>query len=151
MKTRQNIEVGAGAVIRASDGGWLGGCSWKVTARTSAEVELLAIKGGMLVAINARYKKVTMETDAQSLKGILEDLKKSGTHEFAAILKDIGELLKGACKFEFNYIRREANEVAHHLAKLAQQLEGHIMTHDSVPPCARLAYEKNLKDSNDSS
>ncbi|XP_021767690.1 uncharacterized protein LOC110732085 [Chenopodium quinoa] len=139
--------AGAGAVIRDLYATWMTGGSWKIRARSVAEAELLAIKGGMELAINENLKKVTIETDAQSLKGTLESIGKHGTHELAAILRDIGEMLKGTCKFDFTYVKREANQVAHQLAKLAIEMEEEIIKHNTIPVGARNAYENDMVES----
>ncbi|XP_021758594.1 uncharacterized protein LOC110723552 [Chenopodium quinoa] len=145
---RSEENAGAGAVIRDLYAGWMVRGSWKFKARNPEEAELLAIKGGMELAIKEELRKVTVETDAQSLKSTtIEHIDKQERHELAAILSDIGELLKGPCKFDFKYIRREANTVAHRLAQLAFVMEEEIILHNSVPAFVKNAYEIDMVES----
>ncbi|XP_021724900.1 uncharacterized protein LOC110692208 [Chenopodium quinoa] len=138
---RNDGRVGAGAIVRGSDGGWFFGKSWKTKARNPAEAELLAIRGGMQMVIDAGLKDAIIETDAQTLKSTLQDVGKQGTHELSAILKDVQVLLNKGCDFEFNYADREANNAAHYLAKLAVEMDDYMKLYDEPSTSVKDVYE----------
>ncbi|XP_021774621.1 uncharacterized protein LOC110738519 [Chenopodium quinoa] len=105
------------------------------------------MRGGMQMVVDAGFKEAVLETDAKSLKTTIEDVGKQGTHELAVILKDMQELLNKGCRFEFSYVSRDVNNVAHYLAKLAMDVDGLMLIHDDPPNCVKDVYEADLRGS----
>uniref|UniRef100_A0A803LLL4 Uncharacterized protein n=1 Tax=Chenopodium quinoa TaxID=63459 RepID=A0A803LLL4_CHEQI len=142
---QEKARVAAGGVVRDSDGRWIFGKSWKTKARTPAEADLLAMRGGMQMVIDAGFHYTVLETDAKSLKATIEDVGKHGTHELAVNLNDMQELLNKGCDFQFSYVKRDANEVAHYLARMAMEMDDLMIIHGDPPHCAKEVYEIDLQ------
>uniref|UniRef100_A0A803MM57 RNase H type-1 domain-containing protein n=1 Tax=Chenopodium quinoa TaxID=63459 RepID=A0A803MM57_CHEQI len=127
----------AGSIIRDDNGAWMIGKAWKTKSRNPAEAELLAIRGGMQMAIDANFNQVIIETNASSLKRTIQDARKYEMSELVTILKDMEAFLTKGCYFEFNYVPRGANGVAHILTKIVvdkEAIDGMGKLFDN-PPC----------------
>ncbi|PNX86529.1 replication protein A 70 kDa DNA-binding subunit, partial [Trifolium pratense] len=79
------------------------------------------------------YLNVTFETDSQNVVNAIYNLH-SSVSEFSVIVCKIKCLLSNRCDFEVKSIKRQANMVAHTLARAAISWPSHCIF-EFIPPC----------------
>ncbi|XP_021714860.1 uncharacterized protein LOC110682823 [Chenopodium quinoa] len=112
--------------------------------------------GVIKINTDATWKKnnkvgagVVARTDDGAWFFAIEDVANYGTHEYSVILKDMERLLSKGCDFSSNYIPREANRVAHYLAKIAMMMEDGVSKLYDEPPLRALdAYDDDRAQNN---
>ncbi|KAK2452872.1 hypothetical protein QL285_000625 [Trifolium repens] len=111
----------------------MGGSSWIIGRCSSNEGETLALFEAMTTLQLRGYNNVIFETDAQNIVGAIRS-RKQGVSEFSIIINKIKCLLSLFPGFEVKLIRRQANRVAHTIARAALSWSRrHVF--DVVPLC----------------
>lgn len=131
-----NLASGGG-VIRDDKGDWIMGFSIKFAAKNPEAAELLAIREGLLMAKHCNFNKIELETDAEGLKKMIQLATMFPHHELGALLHDVTSLIKDTWTMEIIHAKREANGVAHCLAKYGLTMEEARFIHNVVPDCAK--------------
>lgn len=110
----------AGAVIRDDKGNFIVGENWKIEFCADAlTAEALALRFGLLLAQKAGCNRLIINSD--NMKII--DTMKNGGHSAGAAAAIFEDCFFMACDFpltSFEHCNREANKVAHELARLAK-------------------------------
>jgi ribonuclease HI len=142
-KYKCNIDVGIHENARKTSAGWcvrdhrgyfvLGGSSWIDGRCSSNEGEALALLEAMKELHQRGFNNVVFETDAQNLVGAIRR-RSSGVSEFSTIVNKIKCMLSLIPGFEVKPIRRQANRVAHTIARAALSWSRrHVF--DLIPLC----------------
>jgi ribonuclease HI len=142
-KLKCNVDVGIHNDVRKTSIGWcvrdfrgnfvMGGSSWIHGRCSSNEGEALALLEAMTTLQLRGYHNVIFETDAQNIVGALRS-RKQGVSEFSTIINKIRRLLSLFPGFEVKPIRRQANRVAHTIARAALSWSRRHVFYD-VPLC----------------
>jgi ribonuclease HI len=144
-KYKCNIDVGVHKDARKTSAGWcvrdhrgyfvLGGSSWIDGRCSSNEGEALALLEAMKELQQRGFNNFIFETDAQNLVGAIRR-RSSGVSEFSTIVNKIKCMLSLFPGFEVKPIRRQANRVAHTIARAALSWSRrHVF--DLIPICIR--------------
>ncbi|XP_058783150.1 uncharacterized protein LOC131657808 [Vicia villosa] len=94
------------------------GTSWDPGTLPVFEAEALALKEAILGAISSHLEFVTFESDSQIVTQAIHSNRK-GDSEFYLIIESICSLLLSFPNFEVKFVKRQANSVAHSLARAA--------------------------------
>jgi ribonuclease HI len=111
--------IGWGWVLRNSRGCFqLAGSNIVPTSLSVLEGEALALVEAMEEMIQRGLSFVTFESDS---KLVVDDIssRQTGVSEFSLLISHIQSLLRPNNYFEVKYVRRQANKVAHYLARAA--------------------------------
>ncbi|XP_058726215.1 uncharacterized protein LOC131597540 [Vicia villosa] len=109
------------------------GVTWDFVTLPIIEAEALALKEAIQVAIELRVTNVIFESDSQiTVNAIRTGL--IGTSEFSSIISSICILLLNFPNFEVKFVKRQANSVAHALAKAADSWTRRS-SFNFPPPC----------------
>ena len=102
-----------GAVITRHDGSFLkAGGTWICSAANALNMEAMALRDGVLLALQGNFSKVLMETDSVTLmKFWRED--KDGRSDIGPLLLEVRERSKIFSEFDLRLVNREANSAAH--------------------------------------
>ncbi|XP_010689004.2 uncharacterized protein LOC104902799 [Beta vulgaris subsp. vulgaris] len=141
---KSNDKASGGGVIRRTDGSWFMGVSIKFDAINPAAAELVTIREGLSLANNHNISRLEVETDAQAMKIIMDSAEKYPHHQLNAIIYDIVKLLKTNWVVIFLHAKRDANVVAHKLARFGMDMEVDKVTHTSPPQCIMQDYMQEL-------
>lgn len=142
----KNSSIAAGGgVIRNEDGTWLVGFSIKFKAINPAAAELITIREGLITLKKFNTNHLELEADAEALKMMLENVDKFSNHELSALIQDVAAFLREDWIVILLYVKRNANEVAHCLAKFGIQMENFMKIHYGIPACTEGAYNKDAK------
>ena len=112
---KRNIAAVA-AVIRDSQGKMVAGKASKVACASSLLAEALAVRHGLLLASSCLCNSILMESD--NIEVIEACRSKSSRAEIATVVNDIKNLKCSFLECGFVWTPREANEAAHHIARL---------------------------------
>ncbi|GAU45117.1 hypothetical protein TSUD_183250 [Trifolium subterraneum] len=108
-----------GLCFRDNSGHFMAGMAqWQQTVISSVEGEAWAL---LLAMEEARYRgldRVQFESDSKVLIEVIH-MKRRGNSEFLSIIHDILSLMSSFINFEVKFVRRQANLVAHTLARAA--------------------------------
>jgi ribonuclease HI len=126
--------TGWGWVLRDAHGGFiLAGSNTLPTTFNVIEGEALALMEAMKEVIQRGFHFVIFESDSKIVVDAIHS-RQSGVSEFSLLISSIQSLLSLHNYFEVKYVRRQANKVAHYLARAAFSMSRrHVF--DSVPPC----------------
>ena len=112
---------GVGVIFRDSDGRIVGGVCQYVTHVTSPDmVEALAGRFACELAVEFNLSPVIFESDCQKVVTASKEVEFDGS-PFGVITEDVKFLLASLQSSSFAYVIREANMVAHKVAKVALQ------------------------------
>ncbi|KAL4293355.1 hypothetical protein AHAS_Ahas18G0119800 [Arachis hypogaea] len=104
------------AVFRDHNGTLLSGINSSIVATSPLAAEALAVRAALILSRNFQMQKVIIESDNQML---IQALKLHATIvEIQVILQDILHLVRGIPNCGFTWVPREANSLAHEVAKL---------------------------------
>ncbi|KAK2433837.1 hypothetical protein QL285_019052 [Trifolium repens] len=142
-KYKCNVDVGLHDDATKTSSGWcvrdyrgnfvMGGSSWINGRCSSSEGEALALFEAMSTLQLQGYTNVIFETDAHNIVNAIRS-RKQGVSEFSVIINKIKRLLSLFSGFEVKPIRRQANRVAHTIARAALSWSSrHVF--DVVPLC----------------
>ncbi|XP_050280341.1 uncharacterized protein LOC126721341 [Quercus robur] len=116
---KETNKAGIGVVVRDSQGWVLAALTEKVDGVQDAEViEALAIRRAIRFAIETSFNCVIIESDSLSMVKAIQDTAESTCH-IGNIIDDVKLLSKALKSCEFHHTKREANHVAHTLARNA--------------------------------
>jgi ribonuclease HI len=152
-KYKCNIDVGIHENARKTSAGWcvrdhrghfvLGGSSWIDGRCSSHEGEALALLEAMKELQQRGFNNVIFETDVHNIVGAIR-WRNTGVSEFSSIINKIKCLLSLYSGFEVKPIRRQANRIAHIIARAALSWSRrHVF--ESIPYCIHnLLYNKMM-------
>ncbi|KAK2456835.1 hypothetical protein QL285_004167 [Trifolium repens] len=126
--------TGWGWVLRDAHGGFkLAGSNIVPTTFSVIEGEALALVEAMEEVIHRGFPYVIFESDSKLVVDAIHS-RQSGVSEFSLLISHIQSLLRVHNYFEVKYVRRQANKVAHYLARAAFSISRRRVF-DSVLPC----------------
>jgi ribonuclease HI len=142
-KYKCNVDVGVHKDVKKTSTGWcvrdfrgnfvMGGSSWIDGICSSNEGEALALLEAMQTLQSRGYNNVIFETDAHNVVGAIRR-RTQGVSEFSSIINKIKSMLSLCSGFEVKPIRRQANRIAHSIARAALSWSRrHVF--DVVPLC----------------
>jgi ribonuclease HI len=121
-------------VLRDAHGGFkLAGSNIVPTTFSVIEGEAMALMEAMEEVIHRGFPYVIFESDSKLVVDAIYS-GQSGVSEFSLLISHIQSLLRLHNYFEVKYVRRQANKVAHYLARAAFSISRRRVF-DSVPPC----------------
>jgi ribonuclease HI len=127
-------KTSAGWCVRDSRGQYvLGGSSWIHGSCSSNKVEALALLEVMKELQQRGFNDVIFGIDAQKIVYAIRH-RNTGVSEFSSIINKIKCMVSLNLGFELKFIRRQANMIAHTIAK-AVILWSHRHIFDSIPSC----------------
>ncbi|XP_072148502.1 uncharacterized protein [Setaria viridis] len=133
--SEQSEHAGIGVVIRNSNGKVLLS-AWRVifAAVSAEEVEALACKEGVALAVEWASEPVILESDCAAVIQYIKEASKVRPPCLFTILeaKRLAESLRG---FVLSHVRREQNVVAHELAQVAKRLNHTAVWCHRSPTC----------------
>ncbi|GAU47873.1 hypothetical protein TSUD_404450, partial [Trifolium subterraneum] len=108
-----------GLCFRDNSGHFIAGMTqWQQTVISSVEGEAWALLLAMEEARHRGLNRVQFESDSKVLVEAIH-MKRRGNSEFLSIVHDILSLMSSFINFEVKFLRRQANLVAHTLARAA--------------------------------
>ncbi|GAU36566.1 hypothetical protein TSUD_277720 [Trifolium subterraneum] len=108
-----------GLCFRDNSGHFMAGMTqWQQTVISSVEGEAWALLLAMEEARHRGLDRVQFESDSKVLIEAIH-MQRRGNSEFLSIVHDILSLMSSFINFEVNFVRRQANLVAHTLARAA--------------------------------
>ncbi|XP_058758355.1 uncharacterized protein LOC131631582 [Vicia villosa] len=138
-----NVDAGFNKEWGATNRGWcvrdksgnfiVAGVAWDIDTLSILEAEASAIKEAIEGAIAMHLENVIFESDAQQVVQAIHS-KHMDDSEFSLIIMSIRNLLHVFSNFEVNFIKRQANSVAHSLAKAVNSWTRRSVI-NSIPPC----------------
>jgi ribonuclease HI len=125
---------GWGWCIRGSNGQFiLAGSNILYEKLNIIEGEALAIKEAMCEIIQRGFTQVIFESDSKVVVDAIHS-RNVGVSEFCSIISSIQSLLLLYPNFEVKFVKRQANSVAHTLARAAYSKTSRYI-YDLIPPC----------------
>jgi ribonuclease HI len=110
---------GLGVIVRNENGDCIAAMHRSLPFISSAfQAEAEACRIGLLMAIQHGWDNILLETDCSALNTALANLEVD-LSDVGCIVKDCREYLKNFASISVSHIYREANGVAHRLARLA--------------------------------
>jgi ribonuclease HI len=126
--------TGWGWILRDSHGQFqLAGTNIMHSPLSVVEGEALAIIEAMEVVIDRGFPFVIFESDSKLVVDAISS-RQTGVSEFSILISHIQSLLRRNNYFEVKYVKRQANKVAHSLARAAFSMSRRRIF-DSIPPC----------------
>ncbi|VVA35126.1 PREDICTED: ribonuclease H At1g65750 [Prunus dulcis] len=126
-------EGGVGVVVRDSTGKFVAGCAIKLTNVFSApQVEALAARTGIILAMVMGYQNVVFESDVLQIVTALRN-HSIDRSVIGYVVEDTESLLTQITGEGFTHIRRTANGVAHRLARFALHIGGSLYWFEELP------------------
>ncbi|GAU40431.1 hypothetical protein TSUD_397500 [Trifolium subterraneum] len=108
-----------GLCFRDSSGQFMAGMTqWQQTVISSVEGEAWALLLAMEEARHRGMDRVQFESDSKVLIDVIH-MKRRGNSEFLSIVHDILDFMSSFLNFEVKFVKRQANSVAHTLARAA--------------------------------
>jgi ribonuclease HI len=126
--------TGWGWILRDSNGDFkLAGTNIVNTPFSVVEGEAMALAEAMKEMLQRGLSYVVFESDSKIVVDAISS-RQSCVSEFSLLISYIQSILSLHNYFEVKYVRRQANKVAHHLARAAFSMSRRRI-YDSVPPC----------------
>ena len=97
-------------------------------------IEALAIRRAIRFAIETSFNCVIIESDSLSVVKTIQDTAESTCH-IGNIIEDVKLLSKTMKSCEFHHAKREANQVAHTLARNAIKVVLELVWIEEIPRC----------------
>jgi ribonuclease HI len=123
-----NIDAGFHSEQNRTSGGWclrdhhgifvLAGTSWLEGICSVIEVESMALLAALRELEERGISQVIIETDSQSLVNAIQHIQ-VGSFEFSVIVCQLKNILLLNQNFRVRFLKRQANIVAHSLARAA--------------------------------
>ena len=107
------------------------------------EVEALATRRGMELAVETGFRNIVLESDSQILiTALREDF--DSLASFGHLVKDIQFIASYLSSINYTHVRRQCNGLAHSLARRAKNLsQSHVWRKD-VPTDSSSVLQANL-------
>ncbi|XP_058751093.1 uncharacterized protein LOC131624131 [Vicia villosa] len=138
-----NVDAAFNQRVGSTDRGWCirndhgnfiaAGTAWDMCNFSVLEAEALALKEAIQASSTFHNAPMIFESDSQQVVKALGSNSK-GSSEFITIINSIKSLLLDFPNFEVKFIKRQANMVAHNLAKAANFWSRRCLF-DVIPPC----------------
>jgi ribonuclease HI len=138
-----NVDAGFHHDLHKTSAGWcirdhLGrfikaGTMWKEATYTVAEGEALALLEAMSTMVSEGATQVIFETDSKCVVDAIHSLH-SGSSEFSTIIRNVKCILLSNPNFMVKFIKRQANMVAHTLARADISWSSRV-TFETIPLC----------------
>jgi ribonuclease HI len=130
----QRNTTNRGWCIRDGNGRFIcAGTAWDYGTYSTIEAEALALKEAVQAAIQMNMEKVIFESDSQLVVQAIH-ANYGGQSEFSLLISSIKSLLVPHYNFEVKFVKRQANSVAHLLAKAANSWSRHCFF-NLIPRC----------------
>jgi ribonuclease HI len=130
----QRNTTNRGWCIRDGNGRFIcAGTAWDYGTYSTIEAEALALKEAVQAAIQMNMEKVIFESDSQLVVQAIH-ANYGGQSEFSLLISSIKSLLVPHYNFEVKFVKRQANSVAHLLAKAANSWSRRSFFH-LIPRC----------------
>ncbi|GAU34086.1 hypothetical protein TSUD_255820 [Trifolium subterraneum] len=97
------------------------------------EGEAMAIKEAMEEMLQRGFSHVIFESDSKIVVDAISS-RQEGISDFSLLISSIQSLLMSNPNFEVKFVKRQANMVAHELARAAYSMSGHRIF-ESIPRC----------------
>ncbi|KAK7843426.1 hypothetical protein CFP56_012615 [Quercus suber] len=97
-------------------------------------IEALALRWAIRFATETSFDCVIIESDSLSVVKAIQDTVESICH-IGHIIDDVRHLAKAMKSCEFHHKKREANQVAHTLARNAIHVDTMLAWLEEIPPC----------------
>ncbi|GAU34839.1 hypothetical protein TSUD_259190 [Trifolium subterraneum] len=147
-----NVDAGFHQQLGRTSVGWcvrdargsfvLAGSSWINCRCSVTEGEALAVLAAMKELHERGYSNVIFETDSQIVANSISS-NRSGVSEFSSVVSTIRRMLSIRNDFKVKSIRRQANMVAHTLARAAVSWPSRC-TFDLLPTCIELLIDNEM-------
>jgi ribonuclease HI len=111
----------------------LAGTSWKEGKLTVLEGEATSLLAAMKIMHQKGYLQVIFETDCKGVVDAIHNIH-GGVSEFSSIICHIKSILLQNPNFVVKFVKRQANMVAHTLAKAASSW-ARCCTFETLPLC----------------
>ncbi|XP_058783075.1 uncharacterized protein LOC131657726 [Vicia villosa] len=141
--TKCNVDAGYNNRRGTTNRGWCmrdhmgsfmcAGAAWDFGHYPILEAEALALKEAIQSAINMEVQNVIFESDSQRTVQAIHS-NHQGVSEFSCIISSINGLLFNFPNFEVKFVKRQANTVAHTIAKAADSWSRRSLFH-MIPLC----------------
>jgi ribonuclease HI len=129
--------MGIGIILRDHDGNFLAAKSaMRMGLWDSAAAEALAAYLGVLFAQERGVQQLILEGDAKQIIDAIR-AKDGNDSMIGHLIDDVRQSLRGISRWQVNHVLREANRVAHELAKLALKKENDNVWVEECPSCIR--------------
>ncbi|XP_042973040.1 uncharacterized protein LOC122304840 [Carya illinoinensis] len=130
----KNKQVGIGIIVRDSEGEILAYLCSKLSIVVKAVVvEAYALRRAMFSYLELGLQKVMLEGDSQVVVKDTNDNVDIWA-DYVVIIEDTRRLMKNNMSWSVNFIHREANNLAHSLAKMALTCAEEIVWMEEAPP-----------------
>ncbi|GAU33856.1 hypothetical protein TSUD_66430 [Trifolium subterraneum] len=130
----KQIWTSVGLCFRNNKGQVMAGMTqWQQTVMTSVEGEAWALLLAMEEARHKGLDRVQFESDSKVLVEAIH-MKRRGNSEFLSIVHDIISFMSSFLNFEVKFVRRQANSVAHTLARAASSWSS-FHRFENIPLC----------------
>ncbi|XP_045802642.1 uncharacterized protein LOC123896275 [Trifolium pratense] len=118
------------------------GTAWDIGSHSIIEAEAMAMLEAMKAAIHLHMERISFESDSLIVVKAVH-AKHSGSSEFNLLIDNIKNLLVLNPKFELKFVKRQANSVAHLLAKAANSWTRRCLFY-VIPPCIENHFLTNV-------
>ena len=136
--------VGLGVVIRDKHGQVMVSLSERIPLpSTVIEVEALAARQGMELAVETSFRNIVLESDSQILITALREDSYS-LASFGHLVKDIQFIASYLSSINYTHVRRQCNGLAHSLARRAKNLSLSHAWMEDVPPDSSSVLQADL-------
>ena len=126
--------AGLGVILRNSEGEAMVSLTERAMLPfTAIEVEALAARRALLLALEIGFDRVILEGDSQVLITALQNNSYSLSH-FGHLVQDIQYLASCFSEIHYSHVRRHCNTVAHALARRANSVSHYQVWMEDVPP-----------------
>ena len=126
--------AGLGVILRNSEGEAMVSLTERAMLPfTAIEVEALAARRALLLALETSFDRVILEGYSQVLITALQNNSYSLSH-FGHLVQDIQYLASCFSEIHYSHVRRHCNTVAHALARRANSVSHYQVWMEDVPP-----------------
>ncbi|BFG25218.1 hypothetical protein CerSpe_114920 [Prunus speciosa] len=115
--------IGAGGVIRNSNGDWIAGFAINLGTGQVLEAELWGLFFGIKLAVHKRLSHLNIEMDSSVAVNLMKKADFPQDHPLAGLLSGCLSLMRQIGNIELNHIYREQNSVADGLANWSYNLD----------------------------
>ena len=136
--------AGLGVVIRNEHGQVMVSLSERTLLPSSViEVEVLAARRGLELAVETGFRNIVLESDSQILiTAVREDFYSLAS--FSHLVKDIQFIASYLSLINYSHVRRQCNALAHSLARRAKSLSQSQVWMEDVPPDSSTVLQADL-------